>query len=29
MDGEVLPDGNWPGAALVKVDAGAPGRPLK
>ncbi|MCU0564454.1 MAG: SMP-30/gluconolactonase/LRE family protein [Desulfobacterales bacterium] len=24
-----FPTGKWPGAALVKVDAGAPGRPLK
>jgi len=23
-----IPGGTWPGAALVKVDAGAPGRPL-
>ena len=24
-----IPPGTWPGAALVKVHAGAPGRPLK
>jgi sugar lactone lactonase YvrE len=24
-----IPPGTWPGAALVKVNAGAPGRPLK
>ena len=24
-----IPEGKWPGAALVKVHAGVPGRPLK
>jgi hypothetical protein len=24
-----IPSGTWPGAAIVKAEAGAPGRPLK